>query len=149
MNSSSWSSVGANTKPPAVDGNRATNSAGPTSRVSTTAYGRSYGRYSLMTLDTSPINPADAAVTVGPKDALERYTLTASKVNWMSGEVPLQALRATAQIRYRHREAACRITPLGSDRVELTFDEAQSAVTPGQAVVFYDGDVVLGGGWID
>ena len=55
----------------------------------------------------------------------------------------------TAQIRYRHREAAASLDPLGDGRVRVTFDEPQIAVAPGQAVVFYDGDVVVGGGWID
>ena len=62
---------------------------------------------------------------------------------------PPAGTRATAQIRYRHREAAVSITALEGDRVHARFDEAQYAVAPGQAVVFYDGEVVLGGGWIE
>jgi len=54
-----------------------------------------------------------------------------------------------AQIRHRHAAAAGRVRALGRDRAEFIFDTPQSAVTPGQAVVFYDGDVVVGGGWID
>jgi tRNA-specific 2-thiouridylase len=93
---------------------------------------------------------ADAAsVTVGPREALERDTLTASRVNWMSGETPASPIRASARIRYRHREAPATITPVGDDKVQVAFDAPQSAITPGQAVVFYDGDLVLGGGWID
>jgi tRNA-specific 2-thiouridylase len=93
---------------------------------------------------------ADAAtVTVGPREALQRTQLTASDVNWMSGVAPAAGTRVTAQIRYRHREAAATLCPLDDDRAELTFDEPQSAIAPGQAVVFYDGDVVVGGGWID
>jgi tRNA-specific 2-thiouridylase len=88
-------------------------------------------------------------VTVGPRGALERVELTASGVNWIAGAPPPEGFRATAQIRYRHREAAAAITALPEDRVKVVFDEPQYAVTPGQAVVFYDGDVVLGGGWID
>jgi tRNA-specific 2-thiouridylase len=90
-----------------------------------------------------------AAVTVGPREALERATLTASRVNWISGETPASPVRCRARIRYRHREAPATIAPIGADRVSVTFDAPQSAVTPGQAVVFYDEDVVLGGGWID
>jgi tRNA-uridine 2-sulfurtransferase len=89
------------------------------------------------------------SVTVGPREALERPTLTASRVNWMSGEAPASAIRASARIRYRHREAPATIAPLADGRARVTFDAPQSAVTPGQAVVFYDGDIVLGGGWID
>ena len=88
-------------------------------------------------------------VTVGPREALERITLSASKVNWIAGVAPPAGTRATVQIRYRHREAAASITPLDTDRVDVVFDEPQYAVAPGQAVVFYDGDVVLGGAWID
>jgi tRNA-specific 2-thiouridylase len=95
------------------------------------------------------IDAASAEVTVGPREALERAALTASGVNWISGDTPAAPLRAHARIRYRHTEAAATITPLDGERVEVVFDEPQSAITPGQAVVFFDGDVVLGGGWID
>ena len=95
------------------------------------------------------IDAGTAAVTVGPREDLERATLTASRVNWTSGDVPAAPLRAHARIRYRHREAIATITPLSGDRVGVVFDEPQSAITPGQAVVFYDGEYVVGGGWID
>jgi tRNA-specific 2-thiouridylase len=88
-------------------------------------------------------------VTVGPRQALERHSLTASGVNWIAGAPPPAVTKLTAQIRHRHREAAGTVTPTGADRLELTFDEPQSAVAPGQAVVLYQGDVVIGGGWID
>ena len=88
-------------------------------------------------------------VTVGPKDALERNELTASGVNWISGVEPEAGTRVTARIRHRHREAAASVTPLPGRRVRVTFDDPQSAVAPGQAVVMYDGDIVVGGGWID
>jgi tRNA-specific 2-thiouridylase len=90
-----------------------------------------------------------AAVTVGPRAALERDTLTASRVNWMSGDIPTSPVRASARIRYRHTEAPATITVVGADKAHVTFDTPQTAITPGQAVVFYEGDVVLGGGWID
>jgi tRNA-uridine 2-sulfurtransferase len=90
-----------------------------------------------------------AAVTVGPREALERSTLTASRVNWIGGETPASPIRALVRIRYRHAEAPATITPLDHDRVGVTFDEPQAAITPGQATVFFDGEVVLGGGWID
>jgi len=89
------------------------------------------------------------AVTVGPRAALDRYSLTASGVNWIAGMPPVAATRGTAQIRHRHKEAVATIDPLGDDRVSLTFDEPQAAVAPGQALVMYVGDEVLGGGWID
>jgi tRNA-specific 2-thiouridylase len=95
------------------------------------------------------IDADTAAVTVGPREDLERTTLTASRVNWMSGETPASAIRAHARIRYRHKEAPATLTPTADAGVAIVFDEPQSAITPGQAVVFYEGDVVLGGGWID
>jgi tRNA-uridine 2-sulfurtransferase len=88
-------------------------------------------------------------LTVGPKDALQRTSLTASRVNWISGRVPPAGTRVTAQIRYRHREAPAALEPLADARVHVRFDEPQTAVAPGQAVVFYDRDIVVGGGWID
>src|SRR5205085_1430746 len=87
-------------------------------------------------------------VVVGPKDALEQTMLTASGVNWIL-DPPTGARAVTAQIRHRHRPAPAMVRALGDGRAEALFDEPQIAVTPGQAVVFYDGDVVVGGGWID
>jgi len=95
------------------------------------------------------IDAGNAAITVGSKEDLERDTLTASRVNWISGDVPPGPIRAQARIRYRHTEAPAMVTPRGDATVEVAFESPQSAVTPGQAVVFYDGDVCLGGGWID
>jgi tRNA-specific 2-thiouridylase len=93
---------------------------------------------------------ADAqTVTVGPREALERHTLDATNVNWIAGEPPPHGTRVTAQIRHRHPEAAAAVYPGPDGTAHVTFDEPQHAVAPGQAVVFYDGPVVLGGGWID
>jgi tRNA-uridine 2-sulfurtransferase len=88
-------------------------------------------------------------VTVGPRAALERRSLTASGVNWIAGAPPDSEVEVTAQIRHRHREAAATAEPLPGNRVKIEFDAPQSAVAPGQALVMYDGDVVLGGGWIE
>lgn len=95
------------------------------------------------------IDVTENAVTVGPRAALDRYSLTASGVNWIAGTPPPAGTRVTAQIRHRHKEAAASVDPLGADRVGVTFDDAQSAVAPGQALVMYAGDEVIGGGWID
>lgn len=97
------------------------------------------------------LRPADHQVVVGPREALERTTLTASEVNWILGR-PDAPLRVTAQIRHRHHAAPARVRAIddgSTSRAEVVFDEPQRAITPGQAVVFYDGDVVLGGGWIE
>ncbi len=95
------------------------------------------------------IDAAANAVTVGPREALNRTALTASSVNWIAGSPPGRDARVTARIRHRHPDAPARVEPLPGDRVGVAFDEPQRAVAPGQAVVFYDGDTVLGGGWID
>ena len=95
------------------------------------------------------IDAASNSVTVGPKEALERRTLTAAGVNWIAGVEPAGGTRVTAQIRHRHREAAAAVEPRPGGRVHVAFDEPQTAVAPGQAVVFYSGDEMVGGGWID
>jgi tRNA-specific 2-thiouridylase len=88
-------------------------------------------------------------VHVGPRAALERPTLAASGVNWVAGVAPAGAIRAHVQIRSRHAAAPATVTPLGHDRMAVEFDEPQSAITPGQAAVVFQGNEVLGGGWID
>jgi tRNA-uridine 2-sulfurtransferase len=94
------------------------------------------------------IRPEAAQVVVGPREALGRESLTASQVNWVSGCAPADWHRVEAQIRYKHTAAPARVRATGDDRAEVQFDEPQNAVTPGQAVVFYEGDRCLGGGWI-
>jgi tRNA-specific 2-thiouridylase len=95
------------------------------------------------------IDAATNAVTVGPRSALEKRELTASGVNWIAGAPPAAATRVTAQIRHRHKEASATIHPIGADRVSVLFDEPQAAIAPGQALVMYSGEEVVGGGWID
>jgi len=94
------------------------------------------------------LRPADGQVVVGPKSSLEQTMLTASGVNWIVDEPP-GPLRVTAQIRHRHRPAPGTVRSTGNGHADVVFDAPQVAVTPGQAVVFYQGDVVVGGGWID
>ena len=94
------------------------------------------------------LRPAERQVVVGSKVSLERTALTASGVNWIV-EAPVGSRRVSAQIRHRHQAAPATVRTAGEGRAEVTFDTPQIAVTPGQAVVFYDGDVVVGGGWID
>ena len=95
------------------------------------------------------IKPDTAEVVVGPRDALGRVDLTATGVNWVSGQPVVEWRAVSAQIRHRHTPAPARVRAIDIDRAELEFDDPQIAITPGQAVVFYDGDVVVGGGWID
>jgi len=107
------------------------------------------GLSSTVPLYVLEIRPEEAAVVVGPREALGGTELTASEVNWIAGGAPDGWTAITAQIRHRHRPAAARVRALDDGRAEVIFDEPQQAITPGQAVVFYDGDVVLGGGWIE
>jgi len=95
------------------------------------------------------LRPAEKTVVVGPRPELERTSLTASQVNWIAGAPPAGPLRVAAQIRHRHQPSAGTVTPLDDDRASMEFDAPVMAITPGQAVVFYLGDVVIGGGWID
>ena len=94
------------------------------------------------------LRPADQQVVVGPRASLERISLTASGMNWMVEE-PMRTLRVAAQIRHRHQAAPAAVRSLGDGRAEAIFDTPQLAISPGQAVVFYDGDAVVGRGWID
>jgi tRNA-specific 2-thiouridylase len=87
-------------------------------------------------------------VVVGGREELFHKTLTAGKVTW--GMVPeTTEFRATCKIRYRQSATPCSVTLLPEDRFEVRFDQSQTAITPGQAAVLYDGDRVLGGGWIE
>ena len=88
-------------------------------------------------------------VVLGRNADLFSTELDASGCNWISGDVPQQPLRVTARIRYRQPEQPCTVTVTGADTVHVSFETPQRAITRGQAVVFYDGETVLGGGTID
>jgi len=87
-------------------------------------------------------------VVIGGKDDLTTETLRAKRVNWIAMDVLQGPMRVKAKIRHRHEPADATIEPAENGEVMATFDIPQRAVTPGQAAVFYDGDVVVGGGWI-
>ncbi len=94
--------------------------------------------------------PATQRVVVGSNHELLRDRLRASDVNWISIDTPGEPVRAEVKIRNKHVAAPATITAVADGtRVEVAFDQPQRAVTPGQAAVFYQGDLVLGGGWID
>jgi tRNA-uridine 2-sulfurtransferase len=101
------------------------------------------------------INGAEGKVTVGGNDDLLSRTLIAHKLNWIavdglhdSGTNANTPMRVSAKIRHRHEPAPAVLENAPNGEVRITFDEPQRAITPGQAVVFYDGDLVVGGGWI-
>lgn len=86
---------------------------------------------------------------VGPESHLFSKHLVASHVNWIRPIEEIRGIKCKARIRSRHDEAACVVTDFENQTVQVQFEEAQRAVTPGQAIVFYEGDEVLGGGFID
>jgi tRNA-uridine 2-sulfurtransferase len=117
------------------------------------------------------INGQEGKVTVGGNDDLLSKTLIARNLNWIAidglrdagadanapspaegdAQKPVTAnapMRVTAKIRHRHEPAPAVLEPAANGEVRVTFDQPQRAITPGQAVVFYDGDLVVGGGWI-
>jgi tRNA-specific 2-thiouridylase len=87
-------------------------------------------------------------IVVGNSEALHSKTLRARRVNLIAVDDVTGPMRVTVKIRHRHEGAAALLEKSGDDELLVTFDEPQRAVTPGQAAVFYDGDVVIGGGWI-
>ena len=95
------------------------------------------------------IDAAQNIVTVGTRDQLLRRQLVAREVNWIAGPPPLEPLACTAKIRYNSPPAAAVARMTGPDELTVTFQEPIAAITPGQAVVCYDADRLLGGGWID
>jgi tRNA-specific 2-thiouridylase len=110
---------------------------------------RGLGLTSPRPLYVLDVVPEERAVVVGEDEALLGDRLVARDVNWLSVPEPRASRRAAVRIRYRHAEAPATLSPLGQGRVEVVFDEPQRAITPGQAAVFYDGEVCLGGGWIE
>ncbi len=94
------------------------------------------------------INPADNTVVLGEDRELYSARAVASDFNWISMEMPTEPIRVCARARYHHPEQPATAEVLPDGRVQVTFDSPQRALTKGQAVVLYDGDVVVGGGTI-
>ncbi len=87
-------------------------------------------------------------VVVGGGDELYSQTLTTKRINLISVAGVEQSMRVSVKIRHRHEPAAASIQQTEADEIRVAFDEPQRAITPGQAAVFYDGNIVVGGGWI-
>jgi tRNA-specific 2-thiouridylase len=94
------------------------------------------------------ISGANKQVIVGGEENLYSRTLRARRVNLIAVDDLREPMRVSVKIRHRHEPAHALIEKSDNDEVLVTFDEPQRAITPGQAAVFYDGDIVVGGGWI-
>jgi tRNA-specific 2-thiouridylase len=94
------------------------------------------------------INGENRQVIVGEQENLYSRTLLTKRTNLISIDDLREPMRVSVKIRHRHEPAAAAIEKTGPDEILVTFDQPQRAVTPGQAAVFYEGDVVVGGGWI-
>ena len=94
------------------------------------------------------IEPESNRVVLGPEEELYSRKLAAHRVNWISGKAPQEPITVMAKIRYKSKEAEATLFPR-DDTVDVHFAQPQKAITPGQAVVFYNADEVLGGGIID
>ncbi len=94
------------------------------------------------------IDPSTNQVTAGPEPALHTRELFAADVNWIARDGLTTPTRLAVKIRHRHQPAPAVVTDLGDGRISVCFDEPQRAITPGQAAVLYEGDDVVGGGWI-
>jgi tRNA-specific 2-thiouridylase len=110
---------------------------------------RGLGLSSTRPLYVLAVLPSSRTVVVGEAEELLSSALVAREVNWISIPPPTSPIRAEVKIRYRAAEAPAVLTPVASGRVEVRFDHPQRAATPGQAAVFYQGEVCLGGGWIE
>jgi tRNA-specific 2-thiouridylase len=95
------------------------------------------------------IRPSDRAVVIGPREALLGRGVVAQGVNWLVDEPPVVGARVSVQVRHRAPAARAEVVRLERDEVELALDEAVLAIAPGQSLVMYDAERVLGGGFIE
>jgi len=100
-------------------------------------------------LYVTAIERAKNQIIVGEENELDSQEFTARGVNWIAFDDPAEPVRAHVRIRYRHEPAAATIYPLADAHARIVFDEPQRAITPGQTTIFYNGEEVLGGGWIE
>jgi tRNA-specific 2-thiouridylase len=94
------------------------------------------------------LDPETSTVVIGPDSALYAGRFTVRDVNWIAFDGPPDSFRADVKIRYLTPPAPAEVAPSGAG-AEVVFEEPQRAITPGQAAVFYEGEALLGGGWIE
>jgi tRNA-specific 2-thiouridylase len=110
---------------------------------------RGLGISGKLPLYVTAIDPEKNAIIVGSKEEVYGNELLASELNWIAVEKLEGRIQVKAKIRYLHKEAEATVTPVDEDRIHVKFREPQMAITPGQTVVFYNGDTVIGGGTIE
>ncbi|MBN1917086.1 MAG: tRNA 2-thiouridine(34) synthase MnmA [Verrucomicrobia bacterium] len=130
-----------------LDGNRIGEHKGV--QLFTVGQRRGLGVSASAPLYVVEIDAARNALIVGPDSALDAGTLIARCPSWISIDPPQGPLRALIKIRYNHAGTMGTVSPLDKNTLRVDFDEPVRAITPGQACVFYDGDLVLGGAWIE
>lgn len=94
------------------------------------------------------INPKNNTITLGEKKDIYSLEFIAENMNWIAFDTPPCSFKAAARIRYKHEEVPATITPIDQKNAHIIFDQPQPAITPGQAVVLYQNDTVIAGGWI-
>lgn len=109
---------------------------------------RGIGLSSPNPLYVVDLDPARNRVVVGDATALERHDLVVERCNWIPFATPPSEFEALVKIRYNHPGSTAVVRPLPDGRAEVRFPDPQRAITPGQACVFYQDDLVIGGGWI-
>ena len=95
------------------------------------------------------LDPVMNRVIVGDRESAGSLDCSVTRLNWVSITEPTAPIRCEVQVRYRSSPVVVSVIPLEGDRVKLVFDEPQFGITPGQAAVFYDGEMLLGGGIIE
>ena len=95
------------------------------------------------------LDPVLNRVIVGDRESAGSLDCSVTRLNWVSMTEPTAPIRCEVQVRYRSSPVVVSVIPLEGDRVKLVFDEPQFGITPGQAAVFYDGEMLLGGGIIE
>lgn len=109
---------------------------------------RGLGVAAAHPLYVAEIRAASGDIVLAERESLYSTEVLVERVNWTCGIVPSVSFPASAKVRYRQNAAPVEVQPLATDTVCVRFRAPQFAVTPGQAAVFYDGDAVVGGGWI-